>query len=523
VVAHLLRLRLDLLVGSIRGGGRANAVIGLVLLVVVTTVTCAGVLSLADAEPERAQALIILGGSVLVLGCMLGPIVLGIADPLDPRRFGVFGLSPRALTPALALAGLISIPVLALLALLVCVVIVWHAHGVALPVAILAAALGLITCVLSARCSHVVGTLVFRPRHSRELSGVFVLILLIVVVPAGVFVASLQWRDAVPEPLAGLVTALAFTPWGAAWTLPAAVATGSGWFVGAIAVLTAGLLWAAWTVLVAMATTRTERPTHAGEHAGLGWFALLPGTPAGAIAARSLVYGLRDRRYLVNLVIVPVAAALVAVPLLVAGVPAEFVALLPVPIVALFLGWLPHNDVAYDSTAVWMHIAGGVRGVADRVGRLAPILLVGIPLLAIVVPVSAALHGDWSVTPALVGIAASLFLSALGLSSIASAVAPYAVARPGDSPFQQPQRHGSSGVLAQGLVMVGAIVVSLPVLLLSWQSITGEAVLLSSALSLSALWTGLGTGVGVLIVGVIVGGWAFNRRGDRIMEFAETA
>ena len=117
---------------------------------------------------------------------------------------------------------------------------------------------------------------------------------------------------------------------------------------------------------------------------------------------------------------------LVVAPPLVAGVSPATVALLPVPIVALFFGWLPHNDVAYDSTAIWMHIASGTRGIADRVGRLVPVVLITVPLLAILIPVTVALHGRWAVLPALTGVAAVLFLSALGLSSIASAAAPYA-------------------------------------------------------------------------------------------------
>ena len=111
---------------------------------------------------------------------------------------------------------------------------------------------------------------------------------------------------------------------------------------------------------------------------------------------------------------IPIAAALTTVPLLIAGVPLEIVALVPVPIVALFLGWLPHNDLAYDSTAVWMHIASGVRGVSDRVGRLVPVLLIGMPLLAIAIPVAISVHGRWALLPAMVGVCASLFLSGLG-------------------------------------------------------------------------------------------------------------
>src|SRR5690606_21371035 len=99
---------------------------------------------------------------------------------------------------------------------------------------------------------------------------------------------------------------------------------------------------------------------------------------------------------------------------------------------------------------------------------------------------------------------------------IASAVSPYAVARPGDSPFQQPQHSGGGG-LAQGLVLLGALLVSAPVLWWAWLAIidgSGSATL--------ALWSGLGIGTVVLVLGVLIGAAAFRRRDVRIMEFAES-
>src|SRR5690349_23483205 len=57
----------------------------------------------------------------------------------------------------------------------------------------------------------------------------------------------------------------------------------------------------------------------------------------------------------------------------------------------------------------------------------------------------------------MVGVCAALFFSGLGFSSVSSVVAPYAVSRPGESPFQQPQRTGSAGAMSQALVMLGAI------------------------------------------------------------------
>ena len=235
----------------------------------------------------------------------------------------------------------------------------------------------------------------------------------------------------------------------------------------------------------------------------------------GGIAARSLLYWLRDPRYVVNLVIVPIAAGVVVAPLLLVGVPVEYVALVPAPLMALFFGWLAHNDLAYDSTALWMHVASAVRGSSDRVGRLVPVLLVGTAALAVSVPLLVSLHGRWMILPAMIGVCASLFLCGLGLSSLSSVVAPYPVSRPGDSPFQQPQRTG--GGLAQGVVLVGAIVVSAPALWLGWVALSGD-----EDAAWAALWTGLATGLVVLVAGVAGGGAYFSRRGGRLMEFAES-
>jgi ABC-2 type transport system permease protein len=416
----------------------------------------------------------------------------------------------------------ISVPIFALIAVVVCVVIVWTSHGVPIAAGAAAGALAVVTCVLFARVTMAVAALVLRERRSRELTGLVLLAVLVVVVPAGVFLASLDWNGRVPVQLGEAVDVLALTPIGAAWAIPAPMAEGSTATAGEgaqgaiiVAAVTAAVLAALWLLLVRLLLTTTERPVSARERAGLGWFLVAPGTPGGAIAARSLVYWMRDRRYLVNVVIVPIAAAVMLVPLAVAGVPGPVIALVPVPIMALFFGWLPHNDLAYDSTAVWMHLSAAVRGASDRIGRLVPVVLIAVPILAVTIPVAIALHGRWAVLPALVGVTGSLFLCGLGLSSISSAAAPYAVSRPGDSPFQQPQRTG--GGLAQGLVLVGAIVLSAPALWWGWLTLTQDV-----SYADVALWGGLGIGLVVLVLGVLVGGRVFERGSGRLMEFAES-
>lgn len=507
-----------MMLGALRGDRRdvIRRVIGVVLLVAATVVAAMSAAGLADADRLTTAVVSVLAGSAVTLGFAIGPPVTASIDPLDPRRFAVIGPEPRPLAGALILAGFLSVPVLVTLTLGVSLAVAWGAQGASAVASVASVVLGLTTCVLFARVSMALGALVQRPRQSRELVSVYLIAVLVVVVPIGVFLGSLEWRGAVPTQLASAAEILSWTPIGAAWAIGLAPTAGAAVGSLVVALATVAVLVLAWFALVRVLLTTTRRPAAVRERGGLGWFALLPGTPGGAVAARSLSYWLRDRRYIVNVVIVPIAAVVSTVPLLVAGVPFELAVLLPVPIMALFFGWLPHNDLAYDSTALWMHIASGVRGIPDRVGRLVPVLLIGIPILAVSLPLAIVAHGRWAVFPATVGVCAALFLGGLGLSSISSVLAPYAVSRPGDSPFQQPQRTGSGGVVAQGLVMLGAMLTALPAGWLTWQAIGGATID-----SVLALWVGVGAGAFVLVVGIGLGAVVYERRATRLMEFAE--
>jgi ABC-2 type transport system permease protein len=518
VVAHVLRLRFDLLVGALRGDARERLrlLAGIVVLIAAVAAVAWSLLRLRDSSHDVASVVTVVGGAAVAAGFFIAPLLGGPEDPLDPRRFAVFGLPPTPLAAALVIASLASAPVLALIALASCLVVLWSAHGVAPVAGILSAVLGVATCVLLGKVAFAVSSRVLRQRRSRELTGLFLVALVVVVVPTAVFLSSLEWGGRVPSQLREVADVLAVTPIGAAWSIPWRLLQGTATWPVVVALLTVATLGALWWVLVRWLLTTTERPLSGRAQRGLGWFAVTPGTPAGAVAARSLVYWLRDPRYVVNVVVVPISAVLTMVPLVIAGVPLTVAALLPAPIIALFLGWIVHNDLAYDSTAIWMHIASAVRGASDRLGRLVPVTLIAVPLLALAVPITVWLHGRWAILPAMVGVCASLFLSGLGLSSVASVVSPYPAARPGDGPFQQPQRTG--GAASQAIVLLGAVVCSAPALWWGWLTLSSDI-----AQAWTALWGGTAIGLTILIAGVLLGGWAFERRGDKVMEFAESA
>ena len=241
----------------------------------------------------------------------------------------------------------------------------------------------------------------------------------------------------------------------------------------------------------------------------------MPQGATGAIAARSFTYWFRDARYWVSLVMVPIVPIIVMVPLSLAGVPTEYLWLIPVPLMCLFLGWSLHNDTAYDSTAVWLHVASGVRGASDRAGRLVPVLIAGVLVIGLGSAVTVFVLNDWRLLPSLLGVSTALLLAGLGVGSITSARFPYPAVKPGDSPFQQPQSTGAITAFVQSLTMFGSLLIALPALIFA-----AMGLLVDPAWHAASFAAGIGLGVLTLVAGVWIGGRVFDRRGPEILGAA---
>ena len=520
MVAHVLGLRVALLVGALRGERGVRNVIALAASAVATAAVCFAVLELGSAPRTSAYAVIVLGAATIFLAFFTAPMLTGTADQLDPRRFAPFGVDEKSLAWILVLGALVSVPSFAVIAVTVCLIIVVIGAGVSVWVAVLGGIVIVVSTALVARIGMALSAILLPERRSRELTVLFTIPVIVVAFPIAAYFASVEWSGAVPHAVDVATDIAGFSPLAApqAFLLHlAAGSTGAAWASGLIALVTLGGLLLLWNYLVRRMLTTTAHSIATRERTGLGWFGILPPNAFGAVAARSLLYWLRDRRYIVNVIVVPIAGVLTVFPLLVAGVPLGIAALVPVPLMALLFGWLPHNDVAYDSTALWIHIASGVRGIPDRLGRLLPVLLVAVPVLAIGISVTLAVISDWHLLLPFIGVTAALLLGGLGISSISSVVAPYAVSRPGDSPFQQPQRSSSYGSYGAAVTFVATLAVSVPTLwLFVLTQVEGEQH------APAAFWCGVGTGVLVLVLGIAIGGKIFERSGERLMEFVET-
>ncbi|HBU43732.1 MAG TPA: hypothetical protein DEB57_12795, partial [Microbacterium sp.] len=140
MVAHVLRLRIALLLGAFRGDPQkvTRGIVGALLLLAATVAACWSLLRVQESSTAAVGAITIFCGATLTLAFAVAPIVSAVTDPLDPRRFRVFALAPEPLAGALALAGLFSVPVLGLAALAVCAAVVWVVAGATVGAAIIA-------------------------------------------------------------------------------------------------------------------------------------------------------------------------------------------------------------------------------------------------------------------------------------------------------------------------------------------------------------------------------------------------
>jgi ABC-2 type transport system permease protein len=519
VVAQFLGLKLRLLANTFRRSPwqLVGIIIALTYGVGAALLAVAALVGLRFAEVGAATSIVVTGGSVLVLGFLLVPLAFGVDDTLDPRAFSLFGLPSAKLANGLALAALIGVPAIAVTCIAAAQVVTWTRGPLSTVLALAGAVLIVVTCVLGSRVTTSVAALLLSTRRAREVSGLVALLVIVSLSPFIAVLANVDWNKSGFAVLATIGRIAGWTPLGAAWSAPAAAAAGhpgTGILQLLIAVVFAGLLWLAWRALVARMLVTPQRLSRERSYSGLGWFERMPDSPTGTVAARSITYWLRDSRYHTSLVAIPVAPVVFVVALSVAGVPWHILALIPLPAMCLFLSWAIHNDVAYDNTAIWLHVASNTSGWSDRFGRVVPALMIGVPLVLIGSPISAAFFGSFVVLPSILGVSSCILFAGLGLSSMISARFPYPAVRPGDSPFAQPQAAGSASGLIQSLSFFAALLVALiPA------GFAALGFLVDPWWHLGSLISGVVLGLGGLFIGLRVGARIFFRRAPELLAF----
>jgi ABC-2 type transport system permease protein len=228
-----------------------------------------------------------------------------------------------------------------------------------------------------------------------------------------------------------------------------------------IAAVTVAVLLMCWHVLLQRALVTPAYSGGSAKRGGkLGLFSILPGTPAGAVAARALIYWLKDPRYAGSLVVIP----LLPVIFFFGGSQSGSFGLLMIlgPLAAFMMSWSISADISYDNTAFALHLASGVKGADDRLGRAVACLAISLPVVLVFTVGPLFITGDWAWLPNLLGLSLGTLFTGLGLSSVISARYNVAVPLPGDSPFKKPPGNVAQTLAVQGVGMLALAALLLP-------------------------------------------------------------
>lgn len=498
-----------------------GVVIGMLYALILVAAAVVGLVALRFASVELAADVTVISFSVLSLGWLLmSLLVFGVDETLDPARFALLPVPARALLPGLLIAALIGSPGIATILVSAGLLATWARGLLPLLAAVAALVLGVVTCVLLSRATTAAFASFLGSRRFRDIAFVGLAALGIVIAVGSNLVSGLGRLG--PEQLrpflADAAKVLSWTPFGWAWSIPPDVARGQWTYAAAHLVLALGLvavLWKGWEHLLAARLTEPLERTSSGGQVRVGGLVerLYPPTPAGGVALRTLRYWRRDPRYLAGIVGFAIAPViLIILPIVNPEAGASAIALGAPVLLAWLLGVSMAQDLSYDGSAVWLHAATGVRGSADRAGRVMSILTIFVPLLVAMVLVGGLVTGEWALLPAVAGLSFGLMLAGLGVGCVVGVLWQWPAPPPGANPFTKGNSGGLPALASFSVTSGVTLLVLLPTVALavgSWWV---------GWLSYLTLVSGVATGVAVLLLGIRRGGALLDHRWPEVLK-----
>ncbi|HEY4152915.1 MAG TPA: transporter, partial [Pseudolysinimonas sp.] len=249
MVAALLSLRFRVLANTLRRNTlQLLAVIfGAFQTLIILVIAIAGLAVLVIYPQPVEQATVVIGGVALTLGWFLVPLIAtGIEPTIDPLKLAAFPLSVSRLMVAMTLVGATWIPGIATLLVSVSMALAWRETPGAAWAAVGCGIVGTLSCIVGSRMTAALSANVVAGRRRRD-RVVVVLVALVVLLGPVALAIVLGLRSDQPFPATADV--LAFTPFGAIWSVPGQLVAGhpSGALVSlAIALVTLVLMVVIW-------------------------------------------------------------------------------------------------------------------------------------------------------------------------------------------------------------------------------------------------------------------------------------
>jgi len=514
VAGIFVRLRWRLLRGAIRHGGgeQVGAVLSTVASILIG-LGAGGAAAVVGRTSSHAAEHVIVLCTVMVIAMLGFGIVVGIAQPIDPRVMGSEPLSDNERAAGLLAASALGPPGLAGIAIGVGVIVGMARGLLSLPIVCVAVAAWLLTLLLLARtATNGLALLVARsPRTGQLIVGASG----IVFYGAFQFVPFTLGRldDAQRRALAGMLR----------WSPPGQLgeAIGVAPHRPALALVHVAL-GVAWLPMLAKEFVRSaQRLTGATRRSGgltnhdvprssIGRVArrLCGDGPAGAIAWRSILIRFRTPRTALEAFTgAGVGLAAVLVPAMTRDTVGSGAVLVggSVQLAVLFMSG---NTFGSDGPPVTHELLAGVPVRQLVLGKARSIGIVAAPLALIGPLVAASITGEWQYLVAGFGVGVGSLLAGTGAAVVQSTLVPIAMPE-SDNPFASGE--SGKGMLAGLLlfvVLAALAIATVPVALgLIWATERGDTALVTlfGALTVCVGWA-------VAWLGVTVAGIRLRRR-----------
>jgi ABC-2 type transport system permease protein len=486
----------------------------------------AGFAMTAAVSPQHAHAPAVLGGSGVVMGWLVLPLlVFGVDETLDPVRFILLPLPRSVLVRGLFAAALLGIPAMMTFVATLGIVLGSAVQGgvLAAVVAFVGVVLGLVLCVVLSRAMTTAVATSLRSRRSRDRAAVVMAILLACLTPlefAGLSAVQYVGLDR----LLGVANVLAWTPLGAPYAVGFDVATGH-WPLAlarlGITAATIGLLFWLWVLRLPAAMLETGAGTRlpaarrvgrgradpggVGVGSGRGLvpavLAWLPSRRMAALMAREWRYWLREPRRRAGLASGLLVGIMLPAMLKFGGTGSLSVAAV---LAGGVCGSMLANQFGVDGTAYAVNLLAGVPGRLDIGARVGAVAAIVVPQLTVAIALVGVISRD-DRTFVAVGAAMLAYGGSGAVAPLVSVIFPYALPETTNPFAMNAGTGGLRGLVSLVSILTGAV-------------LAAPLVLLGSALpGPLAIVIGLAVCAALLTAGSLVAGSILDDRGPAIL------
>lgn len=476
MVALFVSLKLTLLRNRLRRpAALAQLVIGAILVALLAAFLLALLAGARGLGAGVAADLFVMLCFFQLVGWAVTPLlVFGVDETLDARRFALLPLSQGTL-----LRGLLAAALIGVFPIGNAIVLVGGALAISSPLwtlvlALPAAVLQLLLCVLLSRAMAATMSGLLSSRRGRDLAILFGLALVLLPQLTQVAAGRVSQVTNLPLLLAELTAPMRWLPPGALAHVAADAAAGAWAMVAydlGIGVVTVALVAWWWRAALSRSLVRPDSSTirDIKRRRGLPGLVetLVPGR-VGVVAAADLRMTWRDPMRRMNWVIIGAVGLLLPYLPMASGASGPTGGPYGGVFLAFFLGLVAINQLGYDGSGLWQHlVTGGGRGAATAEiwGHTLAVLVPAVVLVPVSVVTGAVVGGHVSAIVGAFGLAIPLLAGTLAGSALGSVWLPYGVPQKRTSAFaSNAPGQGAKAMLAVLVAVVIGVVSVFPAL-----------------------------------------------------------